>query len=286
MKIGLHDADKTSFPNYALMKISAYHKNLGDSVEWWNPLFSTDCVYSSKIFTFTPVDAYLPKDAILGGTGYEVKSKLPIEIEYCIPDYSIYNNIDYKIGFLTRGCPNKCKWCVVPDKEGDIVPYMDIEEISESGNVVLMDNNVLASDHGIKQLEKIGQMNIKIDFNQGLDARRIDRPIAKLLSKCKWLKPVRLACDTASQKESIRKAVKLMRDENVTPKAYFCYVLVKDVNDALDRVMFLKDLGVDPFAQPYRDFENNILPTKEQKRFARWVNHKALFKTIKWEDYC
>lgn len=285
MKIGLHDSDNTSFPNYALMKISSYHKRVGDSVEWWNPLFSTDIVYSSKIFTFTPKDSYLPKDAILGGTGYDVKSQLPINIENQIPDYSIYPNIDYSVGFLTRGCPNKCKWCVVPDKEGDIKEYSDIEEIAIKRNVVLMDNNVLASEFGIRQLEKIGKMNIKIDFNQGLDARRIDRSVAKLLSKCKWLKPVRLACDTSSQKESIKMAVKIMREENVTPKAYFCYVLIKDIEDALDRVMFLKELGVDPFAQPYRDFENNIEPTKNQKKFARWVNHKAIFKTVKWKDY-
>ncbi len=125
-----------------------------------------------------------------------------------------------------------------------------------------------------------------MDLNQGLDARRINRPIAKLLAKCKWLKPVRLACDTASQKEkALLMRLKQEGGGKVTPKAYFCYVLVKDIKDALDRVMLLKELGVDPFAQPYRDFDNNIESTKEQKRFARWVNHKAIFKTVKWEEY-
>ena len=73
MLVGLHDADKEhikgkTFPNYALMKISAYHKAMGDKVEWWNPLKQYDRVYSSKVFDFTPKNPYLPKDTIRGGT--------------------------------------------------------------------------------------------------------------------------------------------------------------------------------------------------------------------------
>ena len=66
--IGLHDSDNTGFPNYALMKISAWHKAQGDIVEWWNPLyFSYDKVYSSKVFTFTPESPYLPENTVRGG---------------------------------------------------------------------------------------------------------------------------------------------------------------------------------------------------------------------------
>lgn len=68
MLIGLHDSDNTGFPNYALMKISAWHKAQGDIVEWWNPLyFSYDKVYSSKVFTFTPESPYLPENTVRGG---------------------------------------------------------------------------------------------------------------------------------------------------------------------------------------------------------------------------
>lgn len=286
MRVGLHDADQKSFPNYALMKISAYHKNKGDSVEWWNPLFAPDCVYSSKVFTFTKVDAYLPKDAILGGTGYDIQSKLSDEIETCDLDYSIYPDLDYCVGFLTRGCPNKCGWCVVPEKEGDIKPYRDIEEVAVRRNVVLMDNNILASDHGIRQLEKAGSMDIRIDVNQALDARRIDKSVASVLGKCKWYKRLRLACDTSSMKDPVAKAVKLLRDANVKPTEFTCYVLVKDdIEEAHDRVMFLKSMNVSAFAMPYRDFKTMNEPSKQVKRFARWVNQKAIFKTVKWENY-
>ena len=108
MRIALHDSDKTNFPNLALMKISAYHKAQGDSVEWFFPLDSYDVVYSSKVFTFTPVDPYLPPDTIKGGTGYGILQDLPTEIDGISPDYSIYPNVDYSIGYLTRGCIRKC----------------------------------------------------------------------------------------------------------------------------------------------------------------------------------
>lgn len=157
MFIGLHDAEyermpKKTFPNYALMKISAWHKSQGDEVEMFIPinpeepeqlsLFPQtekyppprkasiyDRVYSSKVFDFTPINPYLPEDTIKGGTGYDKKLVLPQEIECCYPDYSIYPNCDYAIGFLTRGCPNKCNWCFVPEKEGQIRPYRDWEEV-------------------------------------------------------------------------------------------------------------------------------------------------------------
>ena len=67
MNIGLHDSDATGFPNLALMKLSAWHKAQGDHVEWWNPLFPYDRVYSSKVFTFTPECPYLPENTVRGG---------------------------------------------------------------------------------------------------------------------------------------------------------------------------------------------------------------------------
>jgi len=270
------------------MKISSYHKAIGDNVTFYDPLFSEpDKIYTSKVFTFTNDYKYFNSDieTIKGGVGYNYNIKLPDEIDYCTPDYDLYKCV-YAYGFLTRGCPNKCDWCIVPKKEGDIKPYMDIDNIiADKKSVVLMDNNILASEYGIKQIEKMIKMKIKVDFNQGLDARLIDKDVAKLLSKLKWLSPLRMACDTLSQMPHIEKATKLLRDYDCTPKNYFIYVLVKNIDDAYKRVLFLKDLNLDPFAQPYRDFINNTEPEKELKQFARWVNHKAIFKSIDWKQY-
>lgn len=288
MKIGLLDVDGHNFPNLSLMKISAWHKKHGDKVEFASSLFeSYDILYKSKVFTFTPDDQfYYTADKIIkGGTGYDVKITLPDDIENICPDYELYN-CQSAYGFLTRGCIRKCEWCLVPEKEGTIKPAQDIQNfISDKKSAVLMDNNVLASEYGIHQIEKIIDMKIKVDFNQGLDARLIDNTMAKLLSRVKWFKPLRLACDSQNMKKPVEKAVNLLRKYNCTPKNYFVYALIKDIDESVDRIMFLKSLKVDPFGQPFRDFKNNIEPTREQKQVARWVNHKAIFKTIEFKDY-
>lgn len=285
MKIGLHSSDKTKFPNLALMKLSAYHRKNGDIVEWYDGLWATkyNQIYSSKVFTFTQKDK-LFGNVQYGGTGNDIKVKLPDKIEHTCPDYDLYN-LDYSLGFLTRGCPNKCPWCIVPEKEGDIRPHADIEEFLRHNKVVLMDNNVLASDHGIQQIEKLIKLKVKVDFNQGLDCRLIDDSIAKLLSKVKWLHPIRLACDTIAQMEPIQQAVRLLRWNNARPARYFVYCLIRNVDEAMERVKFLKGLYCEPFAQPYRDFRSNIEPSKELKRFARWVNHTAIFNSVPYEKY-
>ena len=106
-RIALHDSEKEilkkkSFPNYALMKISAYHKSLGDNVEWWNFSETYDKVYSSKVFDFTPENPNLPPNTIKGGTGYDIKSVLPPEIENIYPDYSIYPECGCILIFFER----------------------------------------------------------------------------------------------------------------------------------------------------------------------------------------
>ena len=128
MRIGLIDVDgHNGYPNLALMKISQYHKNCGDEVEWAQICTHYDIIYASKIFSFTPDwnDAFFLADTIIrGGTGYgEPYKSLPEYIDRLQPDYSLYpEKIDHRTayGFITRGCPNKCYWCVVPKKEGKV----------------------------------------------------------------------------------------------------------------------------------------------------------------------
>ena len=283
MRIGLHDSDNTGFPNYALMKISAYHKARGDTVEWFIPLMQYDMVYSSKVFTFTPEDPYLPENVIKGGVGYGLYEELPEEIDAMFPDYSIYPKANYAIGFLTRGCIRKCPWCVVPRKEGMIRPYRTWREIKrpDSRDIVFMDNNVLACSYGIEQMRDMVGENVRVDFNQGLDARLITAEIAEVLAGLKWIKYIRTACDTDNMLDVVLEKAELLARYGVKPWRLFVYVLVQDIESAERRVIALRDAGMNPFAQPYRDFENNLEPTAEAKAFARWVDNKAIFKTAK-----
>ncbi len=283
MLVGLHDSDHTGFPNYALMKISAWHKARGDHVDWWIPMDSRvyDLVYSSKVFTFTPENPYLPENTIKGGTGYGIYDALPQEIDSMYPDYTIYPACKYAIGFLTRGCIRRCPWCVVPKKEGEIRPYLTWREIKrpDSRDIVFMDNNVLACPHGIEQMRDMVGQDVRVDFNQGLDARLITPEIAEIMSGLKWIRFIRTACDTDDMLEVVLQKTELLSRYGIKPYRLFVYVLVRDIESAERRAVALRDAGMNPFAQPYRDFSKDGEPTKEAKDFARWVNQKAAFKS-------
>ena len=293
MNIGLLAVD-SNYPNLALMKLSAAHKANGDNVDWYNPFDSYDIVYLSKIFSFTDdyphpiVNAQLVKR---GGTGYDYATTLPAEIDSLQPDYSLYPSIDNRTayGFLTRGCVRHCKWCIVPKKEGFIKPYMDIEQIAVNGRdkVVLMDNNVLAIDYGIQQIEKIAKLGIHVDFNQGLDARLVTEDVAQLLAKTKWIKRIRLACDTPAQIAECDKAIDRI-DKYGYKGQYLIYcILLDDINECYERVTHWRNRGSRfyPFCQPYRDLTKpNVIPMW-QKDMANWANKRQRFCTCDFKDY-
>lgn len=284
MKIQLHTPDKTLFPNLALMKLSSYHKANGDSVEWFFPLLKCDVLYSSCVFSAHKFDS--PYGAVCGGTGYgDYSAKLPTEAEHVMPDYSLYPDFKQSVGFTTRGCIRRCSFCVVPKAEGDVKPYADIAEFkrSDSNEVVLLDNNILASEHGRSQLLWSIENRVKIDCNQGLDARLVDEEVALLLSRVRWIRCIRFSCDHNSMVNIVLRATEMIRKHKNAQ--VFCYVLVKDVESGLHRVEALSAAGIDPFAMPYRDLNTTDPPPKELRNFARWVNHKAIFKQVKWKDY-
>lgn len=296
MNIGLHDADKENlskrrkiFPNYALMKISAYHKSLGDNVEWWDKNKTYDRVYSSKVFGYTPENPDLPPDTIRGGTGYGLFSDLLPEIDEMFPDYTLYPDCDYAIGYITRGCPNNCRWYIVPKKEGKIHAYRDWHDLvrPDSDKLVLMDNNILSCKFGIKQLESLIDSGYKIDLNQGMDARLVTDEIAQILSKLKWIRFLRFSCDTVPQIEAIHKTAELLGKYGIKPSKLFIYLLVtSDIDDAAYRVEQLKPLrGLTIYAQPERNESMGITPNKLQREFAHRYIYSGKFRSVTWNDY-
>lgn len=298
MMIGLHDAERDhfrhkTFPNLALMKISAYHKRIGDQTEWWNPLKQYDRIYSSKVFDFTPVDSYLPPDAIRGGTGYRdipVNQTLPEEIDDMHPDYSIYPECDYAVGYLTRGCIRNCRWCIVPKKEGGIRPYRKWQEIVryDTDKLILMDNNILASDYGIQQLESLIGSGYRIDLNQGMDARLMNDDTALILSRLTWIRYIRFSCDQKSQIDPVRKTVELLGKYGVRPYRIFIYLLVTDdIEDAAERAEALKGFtGINLYAQAERNERNGIIPNKYQLEFAQRYIYGGCYRKETWDEYC
>lgn len=296
MRIAITAVDGHNFPNLALMRISAYHKSIGDSVEWFAPLVKYDRVYASKIFTFTPDDPYLPPDAIRGGTGYDVASRLPPEIESALPDYTIYPQFDAAYGFLTRGCHNKCPWCVVPKKEGMIHPVSDIEEICSTNTgfrrkAILMDNNFLAAplDFCREQIDKMNRLKVRVDFNQATDARLYNCETARLMANTPWLKYVRMSCDTDSMLSHCIRAIMLLRQLGYR-RDIFVYVLAKSdgVVSALHRIYTLMDADrrTVPFVMPYRDLDSGETEVPHHlRRLARWCNRAWIRKKCRFADY-
>lgn len=312
-KIGLVDIDShakkkkwgaTIYPNIALCKIARYHKQQGNTVEWALPFIHYDTVYMSKIFNFSPDDItiYDADEIIKGGTGYDITSQLPEYIDMLQPDYAIYPNIpsNTAYGFLTRGCPNHCKWCVVPRKEGHIRPYMDVDciAIENRNNLVLMDNNILATgSYAIDQLHKIIERSYRIDFNQALDARLVDDEFAKLLAKVRWIHSrIRFGCDTHSQIQDCERAMSLINSHGYKGE-YFLYTMLNDnFRECYTRLSYWwkrnhecreKHLpNIYPYAQPYRDPDDPHRPIPQwQLDMAQWVNKHQKFQVTDFPSF-
>lgn len=315
MQIGLVDVDghakkkkwgATIYPNLALGKIARYWHNRGGQIEWATPMKHYDIIYMSKVFNFTPDDTFIyhADKIIKGGTGYDIHSTLPDEIDRLQPLYDIYPNVpkDTAYGFLTRGCPNKCRWCVVPKKEGLIRPYMDVDEIAIEGRrkLVLMDNNILAAgDYCLQQLRKIIERGYRVDFNQALDARLVTDEIAQLLAKVKWLdnNRIRFGCDTHAQIEECERAMAMINKYGFTGQYFLYTMLTSDFRECYERITYWwhrtqetrathQGRYVYPHAQPYRDPNNphHIIP-QWQKDMAGWVNKKAHFVAHSFEEF-
>lgn len=299
MMIGLHDAEyehmpHKSFPNYALMKISAYHKSLGDTVEWWCALDNDkyDRIYSSKVFDFTEENPFLPPEkTVKGGTGYGIFTELPSEIDEMFPDYSIYPNCDYAVGFLTRGCPNNCPWCYVPQKEGAIRPYRSWRQLvrPDTDKLVLMDNNILACGYGVSQLAELADTDYCIDLNQGMDIRLLTDDVCRLLKKIRWIKYIRFSCDSCSQLPYFERAAEMFERYKISKSKIFIYILVRsDLQEADYRVQELNRLckNFNLYAQAERNGRNGVIPNTAQLEFAQRYVYGKCYKKENWREYC
>ena len=291
MKIGLIDVDSHNFPNLCLMKLSAYHKAKGHTVEWWNAKGRYDLVYKSRVFTDTyskdTITVTNAEQVIFGGTGYDTKNRLPPEVEHSYPDYSIYPQffvIAY--GFLTRGCPRNCGFCIVSSKEGrKSVKVADLSEFWKwQPEIKIMDANLLACPDHENLIEQLIRSRAWVDFSQGLDIRLVNRDNVSLLNRVR-IKAVHFAWDNPDedltgyfQRFLDLTAIKSSRQRRVYVLTNYGSTHEQD----LYRVNTLRAMGFDPYVMIY---ERPTAPPVT-RHLQRWVNNKRLFYAVpRFEDY-
>ena len=300
MRIGLIDVDGHNFPNLPLMKLSAHHKINGDDVEWYNPLlawkYPYDKVYMSKVFTFTPDYPHQVSagEIIRGGTGYfypDGGQSLPPEIEHTYPDYSLYPEYtkDTAYGFLSRGCPRGCGFCIVGDKEGR--RSRKVADLSEfwhgQKNIVLLDPNTIACPEWEDILQQLIDSDAWVDFSQGVDIRLMTDKKAEMIKRIK-VKNIHFAWDRYEDKDEI--IPKFRRFKELTGWDYrkmTVYVLTgynTTIEQDLERIYALRDLGYSPYVMIYDKYKRKKKDTLV--RVQRWVNSRYAFMACKYfEDY-
>ena len=305
-RIGLIDVDGRRFPNLALMRISAYHKNRGDTVEWWWSDFEHyDRVYMSKIFS----EAYSPDipeplnvdEVIKGGTGYCISLgadgkerfdkgmnvSLPAEVEKCFPDYSIYPQYEYAVGFTSRGCPRGCPFCIVAPKEGrKSMKVADVRDFWNGQSVIkVLDPNITACADKRELMKQYLETGAIIDFTQGLDIRLIDDEDIRDLNSMR-LTGVHFAWDNA--KEDLRPRFEYYAKygkNNRHGHLGVVYVLTNynsTMEENLYRIYTLCELGYHPYVMVY----NKPSAPQELRDLQRWCNTFMIIRACpKFEDY-
>ena len=301
MKIGLIDVDGHNFPNLPLMKLSAYHKSIGDSVEWYEPMFSghMDKVYMSKVFTFTPDYEYcIDADEIIkGGTGYSYPDggeALADEIEHIYPDYSIYyeklpNVKDTAYGFLTRGCPRGCDFCIVGKKEGRCsIKVADLSEFwNGQKNIVLLDPNMFACKDWKDLSQQLIDSGAWVDFSQGCDIRIMTDEKAEYLKQMK-IKQIHFAWDRYEDKDVIvpkfKKFAELTGWKYQKMTVYCLCNFNTTFEQDLERIYTIRDLGYSPYVMLY---EKDKIPVGHKlRKLQRYVNSRSIFRSCNsFEDY-
>lgn len=296
------------------MKLSAWHKRQGDTVEWYEQLFCGmgepfDKVYMSKVFSFTPDYPYFvnAKKVHKGGSGYCIRLEdgkeiydtekdiiLPPEIETIYPDYEIYyekipevRNTAY--GFLTRGCPRGCKFCHVGCKEGKkAYKAANLDTFwREQKNIVLLDPNITACKEWKPLFRQLIDSKAWIDFSQGLDIRLMTGEKARMIKRMK-IKNIHFAWDRYQDKDNVIEKFKEFKEiTGWDRRKLTVYVLTNfdtTIEQDLERIYILRDLGYWPYVMIYD--KQHTKQTDTVRKIQRWVNARAVFETVRrFEDY-
>lgn len=288
--VALYDVD-SKIPNLALMKLARFHHERGDTVEPFFPLAmpTYDKIYASKVFDFSEGLYLDPEQMEIGGTGVSLSKTLPPEVEALQPDYSLYPDFKHNIGFAMRGCRFDCEFCVVRRKEGRARPESIIKNliVQDSDFLMLLDNDFFGNPQWAERLDEIRALDLRVNFNQGLNIRILTDEQAKALATVKFRntkgtsKQVTFAWDKPKDERLVKRGLERCKQAGIKPWMIQFYILIgfdSTPEQDLHRIHRALEWGVDPFVMPFDKTQ------PYQKALARWVNGR-ICKTVPWKEY-
>jgi hypothetical protein len=314
MHVWLVDFDG-KIENLALMRLSTYWKQQGASVDlkhgalnrkgevtdpflYPNLLDNPDKVFISCLFRWNRDSALLlartwGDRAEIGGTGVDHQKQLPPEVAACEPDYTLYGE-RRAIGFISRGCPNRCPWCVVWRKEGELHRVSTAQELAQRHTDLLaLDNNFLGLSDHMSDLRWLAENKVPVDFNQGLDARLVTEENAPLLAQLNWPSVPRFSLDGNydGQRDAVARTLDLL-EKHGTPRNNVCvFVLIgfEGLASDIERLTYVHQLGARAFPMGYRNLKTGEEPAKGwnkelYKKYRRLICRIPHAKSV-WADF-
>ncbi len=304
----------TQYPPLGLLKLSTLYKQQGHEVRFQRGLslitrWVPDEVKVTSLFTWAwkPVweavafyKALFPKAKVsLGGIyasltpeharqsgAHEVVTGLISEAEDLMPDYSLVpewadRERAASVLFSHRGCIRSCKFCAVPALEGKPFQARATTRVKHlihpnHKRVILWDNNILGESAWREVLDELRELNMEVDFNQGLDARLVTPEVAEALKTIK-LPTIRLAYDFPAMQGAVKNAVRLLRAAGLTNRRYrhiCCYVLYNYKDTPADLFMRVRDLlawGVSAYPMRYQPLNGEQAFEKDSYIAPTWT---------------
>ena len=273
----------STYPPLGLLKLSRYHKNRGDKtiLVRHSAFFveEPDFVYITSLFTWGIDrvkecaafyrDIFPDAEIFVGGIAasllpdqlndvYVVPGTSEI-LDDLLPDYSLIPEWTKSLVFASRGCINRCPFCAVPQLEPIYIARKSISDLisQDFDDIILWDNNFLASPHVEDILNELIASGKLIDFNQGLDCKLISHDIARELKQLK-VELIRIAFDSRAREKHVRAAIENLVAARFRAKTILVYILYNfrdSPEEFLERMNVVLSLGASVYPMRYQPLD-------------------------------